>query len=72
MKRPSNSSAISSFRFLAIVLLAAWVILPAFAQQDQSDSGGVVDVWLTITSSSPTPAPWRTLAHNRRCDETAS
>ena len=44
MKRPPNTSAISGFRFLAIVLLAAWVT-PAFAQQDQSYSGGVVDDW---------------------------
>lgn len=45
MKRPPKSSAISGFRFLAIVLLAAWVIPPALAQQDQSYSGGVVDDW---------------------------
>jgi hypothetical protein len=45
MKRPPNSSQISAFRFLAIVLQVAWVIPPAFAQQDQSYSGGVVDNW---------------------------
>ena len=45
-KRLPKSSAISGFHvFWAIVLLAAWVIPPAFAQQDQSYSGGVVDDW---------------------------
>jgi hypothetical protein len=44
VKRPRDF-AISDFHFVATVLLATWVMTPAFAQEDQNNDGGVVDDW---------------------------